>query len=120
MASDDFAEGGENQIAVFVYDHVEGIDFADHANNLKLFLMQRVANQIALDSQRILHESRRVKDRADEHVACHTAYGIEIDGNHELGSLIYGDYVWALRNDRDRRVTMACYAVGDRMVDRID
>ena len=47
----------EDQVAVLVDHGVERIDVAEHADDLELLLVQRVADQVALDGERILHEA---------------------------------------------------------------
>ena len=61
MALDDLAEGDADQVAVFVEHGVERVDLAQHAHDLELLLMQRIADEIALNRQRILHEPRRME-----------------------------------------------------------
>ena len=57
MAFDDLAEIDEGEVAVLVDHRVERIDLAEHADDFQLLLMQRVADQIALDGERILHKA---------------------------------------------------------------
>ena len=64
MARDHLAKGDAEQVAVLVDDRVERIDIAEHAHDLELLLVQRVALQVARRSQRVLHEPR-VMERAD-------------------------------------------------------
>ncbi len=78
MALDDLAEGDAGEIAVLVQNGVERVDLADPAHDLELLLVQRIAGEVALDRQRILHEPRRVKG----------AYGRVMGdaGSHHLAS----------------------------------
>ena len=57
MAGDDLAEGDVDKVAVLVDHGVQGIDVAQDADDLKLLLVQRIADQIALDRERVLHEA---------------------------------------------------------------
>ena len=47
-----------DEVAVFVEHGVERVELAEHAHDLELLLMQRIADEIALDGERILHEPR--------------------------------------------------------------
>ena len=68
MACDDVAERHKDQVAVFVDHGIERVDLADHADDLQLLLVQRIAGEIALNGQRIFHEARRMEG-ADRLVA---------------------------------------------------
>ena len=57
MARDDFPECDVNQVAVLIDHRVERIEFADRAHDLELFLVQRIADEVALDGERVLHEA---------------------------------------------------------------
>ena len=57
MAGDDLAEGDVDQVAILVDHRVERVEFADHAHDLELLLVQRVADQVALDGERVFHEA---------------------------------------------------------------
>ena len=58
MAGDDFAEIDVSQIAIVVDNRVEAVDVAEPADDLKLLLVKRIADQIALNRERIFHEAR--------------------------------------------------------------
>ena len=59
VARHDLAEAREDQVALLVEDRVEAVDPpADHAQDLQLLLVQRIAVEIAARRQRILHEAR--------------------------------------------------------------
>ena len=49
MAFDDLAEGDEDQLALLVDDRVEREHVAEHADDLELLLVQRIAGEIARD-----------------------------------------------------------------------
>ena len=74
MAGDDFAERDVDQVAVLVDHGVERVKFADLAHDFELFLVQRIADQVALHGQRIFHEARGMEG-ADRRVTgdagCH-------------------------------------------------
>ena len=57
-----------DEVAVLVDHRVERVEFADHAHDLELLLVQRIADQVALDGERILHEARGMEG-ADGRVA---------------------------------------------------
>src|SRR5271154_957043 len=61
MACNDLAEFHACEIAVLVQNRAQGIAFAEHVHDLKLFLAKRITDQIALNRERILHEARRVE-----------------------------------------------------------
>ena len=61
VALDDLAEGDADEVAILVQHRVEGVDVAQPADDLQLLLMQRIADEVALDGQRILHEASRVE-----------------------------------------------------------
>jgi hypothetical protein len=61
MAGDDLAEADEDEVARFVDHGVERVDVAQHAHDLQLLLVQRIADEVALDRERILHEARGVE-----------------------------------------------------------
>ena len=61
MAGDDLAEGHEDQVARLVDHCVQAIEIAEHPNDLELLLVQGVADEVALDGKRILHEARRME-----------------------------------------------------------
>ena len=46
-----------NKVAILVDHGIERIDFAQHADDLKLLLVQRIADQVALDRERVFHEA---------------------------------------------------------------
>ena len=56
MARDDFSKCDVDEVAILVDHRVERIEFTNHADDLELLLVQRVADQIALDGERVLHE----------------------------------------------------------------
>ena len=49
MAFDDLAVRDEDQLALLVDDGVERQDVAEHAHDLELLLVQRIADEIARD-----------------------------------------------------------------------
>ena len=61
MALDDFAEADVDEVAVVVDDRIERVDVAQHPHDLELLLVQRVAGEVALDCERVLHEARAVE-----------------------------------------------------------
>ena len=61
VAFDDLAEGDEDQLALLVDDRVEGEHVAEHADDLELFLVQRIAGEIARHGRRVLHEGGGVE-----------------------------------------------------------
>ncbi len=61
VALDHLAEIDVNEIAILVDHRVDGVDLAQHAHDLELLLVQRVAREVALDRRRVLHEARAVK-----------------------------------------------------------
>ena len=64
VARDHLAEVDVDEVAVLVDHRVERVDLAQHAHDLELLLVQRVAGEVALDRRRVLHEARAV-ERAD-------------------------------------------------------
>ncbi len=58
MARDDLAEIDVNEIAVVVDDRVERVQVAEAPDDLELLLVERIADQIALNGEGILHEAR--------------------------------------------------------------
>ena len=64
VAFDHLAEVDVDEIAVLVDHGVDRVDVAQHPHDLELFLVQRIAGEIALDRRRVFHEARAVK-RAD-------------------------------------------------------
>ena len=68
MARDDFAECHVDEVAILVDDGVERIEFTNRAHDLELLLVQRVADEVALDGERVLHEAGGVEG-ADRRVA---------------------------------------------------
>ncbi|KTQ97008.1 hypothetical protein NS226_05705 [Aureimonas ureilytica] len=53
MACDDLAEGHADEVALLVEPRIEGVDIAQHLDDLELLLVQGIAHEIALDRQRI-------------------------------------------------------------------
>ena len=49
MARDDLAEVDVDEVAVLVDHGVERVDVAQHPHDLELLLVQRIADEIALD-----------------------------------------------------------------------
>ena len=58
MARDDLAEIDVSQIAIFVDDRVEAVYVAEPADDLELLFVKRIADQVALNGERIFHETR--------------------------------------------------------------
>ena len=58
MACDNLAEIHVGQIAIVVDNRVETVEIAELADDLELFFVKRIAIQIALNGERILHETR--------------------------------------------------------------
>ena len=58
MAGDNLAEIHVSQIAIVVDNCIETVQIAKLPDNLKLFFVKRIANQIALNGERIFHETR--------------------------------------------------------------
>ena len=57
-----------DQVAIFVDDRVERVEVAEPADDLELLLVQRIADQVALNGERIFHEARGMEG-ADGFVA---------------------------------------------------
>ena len=57
MAFDDLAERHVHEVAILVDHRVERVEFAEHAHDLELLLVQRIADEVALDGERVLHEA---------------------------------------------------------------
>ena len=70
MAFDDLAERHVHEVAVLVDHRVQRVAVAQHAHDLELFLVQRIADEIALHRERILHEAGGVEG-ADRFVMRH-------------------------------------------------
>ena len=64
VARDHLAEIDVDEVAVVVDHGVDRVDLAQHAHDLELLLVQRIAGEVALDRERVLHEARAV-ERAD-------------------------------------------------------
>ena len=61
MALDDLAKRHVHQVAVLIDDGVERVAVAQAAHDLELLLMQRVADEVALHRERVLHEAGGVE-----------------------------------------------------------
>ena len=68
VARDDLAERDADEVAILVDHRVERVDLAEHAHDLELLLVQRIADEIALDGERVFHEAGGVEG-ADRLVA---------------------------------------------------
>ena len=58
MAAHDLAKIHVSEIAIVVDNCVETVEIAKLADNFELFFVKRIANQIALNGERIFHETR--------------------------------------------------------------
>lgn len=61
MALDHLAEVRIDKVPLLVEDRVDRIDLAEHTHDRELFLVQRIADEVALHRRRILHEACAVE-----------------------------------------------------------
>ena len=61
MTGDDLAKIDVSQSALVIDNRIQSVYVAEAADDLKLLLVKRVADQVALHSERVFHEARGVK-----------------------------------------------------------